>query len=205
MAFPASPSNNQVHKEGDKTFVYDTALGGGSVGVWDQVKEANPQETGSITNTTLGSGVTFPNGHIVKVTSHSVANTIETASNQEVLELDANDITVSCTIGNILHITIAGGYCYASGSGFHFGPGMQIKETGQSNITVHGGGLYARSDGGSYDNDCIPSIIYSHTAITTSVTIKAALRCSSNATVYWACADAPGRGKRRYLIMEAQA
>jgi hypothetical protein len=69
MAFPASPSNNQVHKEGDKTFVYDTALGGGSVGVWDQVKEANPQETGSITNTTLSSGVTFPAGHVLQVVS----------------------------------------------------------------------------------------------------------------------------------------
>ena len=40
-------------------FVYDTASGGGSVGVWDQVKEANPQETGSISNVTLGSGVTL--------------------------------------------------------------------------------------------------------------------------------------------------
>lgn len=53
MAFPASPSDNQVHKTGDRTFVYDSTLG-----VWDQLKEANPQETGSINNTTLGSGVT---------------------------------------------------------------------------------------------------------------------------------------------------
>ena len=71
MAFPASPSNNQVHKEGDKTFVYDTALGGGSVGVWDQVKEANSQETGSISNTTLGSGVAFPSGHVIQIVSHT--------------------------------------------------------------------------------------------------------------------------------------
>ena len=34
MAFPASPSNNQVHKEGNRSFVYDSTLG-----VWDQVKE----------------------------------------------------------------------------------------------------------------------------------------------------------------------
>ena len=34
MAFPTSPSNNQVHKEGNRAFVYDSTLG-----VWDQVKE----------------------------------------------------------------------------------------------------------------------------------------------------------------------
>ena len=151
------------------------------------------------------SAIVYPSGHIVKVTSHSVTDTIELGSNQEVLESDANDITVSCTVGNILHITIAGGFCYAQGSGFHFGPGMQIKETGQSNITVHGGGGYARVDGGAYDNEILPSIIYSHTAVTTSVTIKAALRTNVDATAYWSCADAAGRGKRRYLIMESQA
>ena len=34
MAFPTSPSNNQVHKEGNRAFVYDSALG-----VWDLIKE----------------------------------------------------------------------------------------------------------------------------------------------------------------------
>ncbi len=36
MAFPTSPSNNQVHKEGNRAFVYDSALG-----VWDQVRETD--------------------------------------------------------------------------------------------------------------------------------------------------------------------
>ena len=37
MAFPTSPSNNQVHRESgsNRTYVYDSTLG-----VWDQVKEA---------------------------------------------------------------------------------------------------------------------------------------------------------------------
>ena len=38
MAFPTSPSNNQVHKEGNRAFVYDSALG-----VWDKVIE--PEKT----------------------------------------------------------------------------------------------------------------------------------------------------------------
>ena len=37
MAFPTSGlTNNQVHKEGNRAFVYDTTLG-----VWDQDKEVN--------------------------------------------------------------------------------------------------------------------------------------------------------------------
>jgi hypothetical protein len=46
MAFPASPSNNQVHKEGNRSFVYDSTLG-----VWDQIKEIDrsslPSSSGS--------------------------------------------------------------------------------------------------------------------------------------------------------------
>ena len=204
MAFPTgSIANNTVYKIGNRAWVYNLALG-----VWDQVAD-NDTDASNLSGT-LGagvnmSGVTFPAGHIIKITSHSSAASIDMSSNTEALESDANDITVSCTIGNILHITIAGGYVYSSGSGFHFGPGMQIKEAGQSNVTVHGGGCYARSDGGSYDNEVLPSIIYPHTAVTTSVTIKAAMRANTNCTAYWNAADAVGRGKRRYLIMEAQA
>ena len=39
MAFPASPSNNDVHKEGNRAFVWDSTLG-----VWDQVREADRSE-----------------------------------------------------------------------------------------------------------------------------------------------------------------
>ena len=38
MAFPTSPSNNQVHKEGNRAFVYDSALG-----VWDQIAQQEHQ------------------------------------------------------------------------------------------------------------------------------------------------------------------
>jgi hypothetical protein len=81
MAFPAIPSDNQVHKTGDRTFVYDSTLG-----VWDQLKEANPQETGSISNTTLGSGVAFPSGHVLQVvstlTTTQAVQTITTSDTQ---------------------------------------------------------------------------------------------------------------------------
>ena len=59
MAFPTSSlTNNQVHKEGNRSFVYDSSLG-----VWDQVRETDSTEN-KIQTGTIGSGVTFPAGHV---------------------------------------------------------------------------------------------------------------------------------------------
>ena len=61
MAFPTSPSNNQVHKEGNRAFVYDSALG-----VWDQIPEADRSEV-DLRRT----GVTFPKGMVIQTVFHS--------------------------------------------------------------------------------------------------------------------------------------
>ncbi len=62
MAFPTSSlTNNQVHKEGNRAFVYDSALG-----VWDQVRETDRTEN-KIIQGEIGSGVAFPAGHAVQV------------------------------------------------------------------------------------------------------------------------------------------
>ena len=48
MAFPTSSlTNNQVHKEGNRAFVYDSALG-----VWDQVRETDRTENKIVSGTT---------------------------------------------------------------------------------------------------------------------------------------------------------
>jgi hypothetical protein len=156
--------------------------------------------SGNLSNT----AIVYPAGHIIKVTTHSSTFAIATSSAAEALESDATDITVACTAGNKLHITIAGGHIYASGANFYFGAGMQITESGVD-VDVFGGGCYQRSDGGNYDNDMLPSIIYTHTAVTTSVTIKAATRCSASGTAYWEATNSAGRGPRRYMIQEEQA
>ena len=67
MAFPTSSlTNNQVHKEGNRAFVYDSALG-----VWDQVRETDRTEnkilSGEISGGTIGSGVALPVGSVVQV------------------------------------------------------------------------------------------------------------------------------------------
>ena len=47
MAFPTSGlTNNQVHKEGNRAFVYDSALG-----VWDQVRETDRTENEILSGT----------------------------------------------------------------------------------------------------------------------------------------------------------
>ena len=64
MAFPTSPSNNDVHKEGNRAFVYDSTLG-----TWDQVRETDRtgnkilsgEISGAVTGT-LGSGITGGSG-----------------------------------------------------------------------------------------------------------------------------------------------
>ena len=74
MAFPTSSlTNNQVHKEGNRAFVYDSALG-----VWDQVREVDRTKneiiTDSVSNTSLYSGDATASGNLT-VTGDLVPST----------------------------------------------------------------------------------------------------------------------------------
>ena len=65
MAFPTSPSNNQVHKEGNKSFVYDS-----TAGVWDQVPERPRTGIDSDVKEKYGSAgnhATFAGGSVIQV------------------------------------------------------------------------------------------------------------------------------------------
>jgi hypothetical protein len=183
--------------------VLTTADSGATLGnsTQDNITRLGTVTAGNLSN----SAIVYPSGHIVAVTSHTSTADFGISGGTVELETDSNDITVSCTAGNHLHITISGGYVFGSGSGFYIGVGMVIKESGQSDVAVNSGGMYQRSDGGAYDNEILPCYNYSHTAVTTSVTIKASLRNSSSATSYWQVADIVGKGRRKYLIMESQS
>ena len=77
MAFPTSPSNNQVHRESgsNRTFVYDSTLG-----VWDQVKEAQSDISniaGHISNEVTGfAGIKYASQWRVHTTFTGTANPI---------------------------------------------------------------------------------------------------------------------------------
>ena len=68
MAFPKSSlTNNQVHKEGNRAFVYNSNLG-----AWDQVRDIDRTEREpanlTLSTGTLAGGVTFPAGHVLQIT-----------------------------------------------------------------------------------------------------------------------------------------
>ena len=81
MAFPTSPSNNQVHKEGNRAFVYDSTLG-----VWDQIQETpstiygTSMSTGSERNLDLGIGSSYKRGSILQVRHHICSQSKQTTS-----------------------------------------------------------------------------------------------------------------------------
>ena len=112
---------------------------------------------GTVTSGTLGSGVTggsgltalgtvtagnlsntaivYPAGHVVKVTSKVLTGSGNdlSASSTSAYDSDANDLDVTATAGNILHIFIAGGRIY-SGTGY-VAAGIRVEDGGSSSNT----------------------------------------------------------------------
>jgi len=99
MAFPTtSLVNNQVHKEGNRAWVYDS-----TAGVWDQVKEVdNPSN--DIYVGTLGLAVTYPSGHIIQVVNSTFAG-ITTISNTSTANIFNCDIVTHKTGSNFFVAT----------------------------------------------------------------------------------------------------
>ena len=86
MAFPTSPSNNQVHKEGNRAFVYDSALG-----VWDHVREA---DRGVSETLNLTSDVQFPAGHIIQTVRNDTTVAYNFGSSTSAVHLRAYDTPI---------------------------------------------------------------------------------------------------------------
>ena len=91
---------------------------------------------GTVTAANLSnSAIVYPAGHVVKVTSKVLTgsgNDISVA-NGSAYDSDANDLDVTATAGNILHIFIAGGRIY-SGTGY-VAAGIRVEDGGSSSNT----------------------------------------------------------------------
>ena len=127
MAFPASPSNNDVHKEVNRAFVYDSALG-----VWDQVRETN-RSAGD-----MGAGVsltnaTFPAGHVIQVVTNTTNSYVTSSGTTEAWETDANDIHITVTAGNMVVCWITGGMLNAETSVAGYWTKIRFSENGAGN------------------------------------------------------------------------
>ena len=108
MAFPTSPSNNQVHKEGNRAFVYDSALG-----TWDQARDTDKlsgQSGGGVFGTvdnmflaggTIGSGVTGRGAGIKNASVWHVdtAFSVGTGSNVTMLNWSKNQTRAKGSFG----------------------------------------------------------------------------------------------------------
>ena len=122
MAFPTSGlSNNQVHKEGNRAWVYDSTLG-----TWDQVKETDRTEN-KILSGELGSGVTFPAGHVVNTTFKGCSANLHLNQANEIFCTAAQGIeALEVTAGNKLAIWFIGGNIYTSTNSPYYSA-MQIR------------------------------------------------------------------------------
>jgi hypothetical protein len=140
-------------------------------------------------------------GHVIKITTHTSTVDVEQSGAGYTQEADANDVTVTCTSGNKLHIWIVGGFGYAASAAGYFRHGLVIKESGVSDVVFFGSYQYQRSSSLLY-NDTQPSVMYQHTAITASVTIKRAVEsASASVNSYWQAINGDGI---QYKIMEEQ-
>jgi len=144
---------------------------------------------------------TFPTGHIIKCSTAVSAVTLDQTGTGITAEADANDITVTCVAGNKLHIWIIGGFGFNLSSAGYFGFGVRIKESLEDDIDIKVGTLYSRAN--DYKNDTTPSVMYTHTAVTTSVTVKRFVYTDAAFDAQWA-GDTSTNGIR-YLVMEEQA
>ena len=107
MAFPTtSLVNNQVHKEGNRAWVYDS-----TVGVWDQVREVD--------NSPNNNAGFPPAGHVIQVVSSEYSTyTVTTSNSWHTTNLNCS-ITPKSTSSRIL-VSVMGG-AYSRGLGTYRG------------------------------------------------------------------------------------
>ena len=198
MAFPTSPSNNQVHKEDNRAFVYDSALG-----VWDQVKESVADRLGHMGSG--GEGVIFPAGHVLQVVRNEITSYVTSSGTTEAWEADGTDLHITVTKGNMVVAWINGGMLNAETAVHGYWTKIRFSEnSGAANqdkwTSTHIGGnftpdLYHPGMGIS------ASVIAAHTG---EMLIKRGTDASgSTSNTAWS-SDANNYGPVQYLAMEIQ-
>jgi len=102
MAFPTSPSNNQVWKEGNRAFVFDSATS-----VWDRVREADSSDN-KILSGEIGAGVILPAGLKTKVHVHPLASDVNCTgsgySTYQTVVISPSSGTSKLYVSHTLHV-----------------------------------------------------------------------------------------------------
>ena len=194
MAFPTSSlTNNQVHKEGNRAFVYDSALG-----VWDQVRETDRTEN-KILQGEIGAGVTFPAGHVVQTVQSSYTTHWTQVMNTTATEYANNgtedlNVTITPTVASHkIHLILSFGAVCAKIDGAGHGLGVLIhrNSTGislcASSASAPNTSFRMGTDSHQYDPGAQTYHFIDTPGITTQCVYK--IRCwahsSSNYTTGW--------------------
>jgi len=142
------------------------------------VLTARSSAAGDMTWEAAGGG-----GKIVKVSTHITTNTatISASGSNEAYEDNAYDMHVTCTAGNRLHIWILGGMFYGgtpTGEA-SYACGLRIVDSGNTDRFF--GHLYGHA---AFEKS-IATVMYTHTAVTTTVIIKRAVKAYAAFPTYW--------------------
>ena len=128
-----------------------------------------PVKLGTVTSGTLGSGVTFPAGHVIQVVSFSSATSQSTTSTSYVDSYLTKVITPSSTSSKILVLVSASAAVYKEPSGTdlraHFQLVRDTKALETKQLNIH-----ATGSGGRLDSRLPISFVYLDSPATTSAT-----------------------------------
>ena len=112
MAFPISSlTNNQVHKEGNRAFVYDSAIG-----VWDQVRESDSTENKTLREQPLSGTSSAGDAGFTGIKSHHkwYLPTQYYGTAQVNLGSSSNPATQSWAVGGVMSVNSSGQWTFPS-------------------------------------------------------------------------------------------
>ena len=193
MAFPTSPSNNQLHHENNRQFVYNSTLG-----VWDQVQNdpLNLHKT----------SVQYPIGSVIQTVRSEIASYVTSSGTTNAWETDAKDLHIEVTKGNMVVAWIGGGMISAETGVVGYWTKIRFSEVGG---TVHQDKWTSTHIGGDFSPDlyhpmqAISASCYA--AYTGEMLIKRGTDNSGASNTNWASDGTSGSyGPVHYLAMEIQ-
>ncbi len=136
---------------------------------------------GSAVTGTLGTGVTFPAGHVIQAKMHTEQEDLE-STNNSTATTTSSSCTLSCTSGNILCVWICGGYTYSA----------YASSGTQTGITITVGGTTTQYLTGKYTSNNSLSGWVGSSFVSLSVTTtgdhvvkRAVMRESGSGTARW--------------------
>ena len=192
MAFPTSPSNNQIHSENNRQFVYNSTLG-----VWDQVQNdpLNLHKT----------SVQYPVGSVIQTVRNEITSYVTSSGTTEAWEADGTDLHIEVTKGNMVVAWINGGMLNAETAVHGYWTKIRFSEVGG---TVHQDKWTSTHVGGNFTPDLYhpgmgisASVIAAHTG---EMLIKRGTDASgSTSNTAWS-SDGSSYGPVHYLAMEIQ-